>query len=888
MSPAEVEKNQRILIIDDNHAIHDDFRKVLQSSSETSSLEEAEAELFGEPSQAPKIAGFHLDSAYQGKEGYEMVKKAVAEGRPYAVAFVDMRMPPGWDGLETIIHIWSVYPDIQIVICTAYSDYSWGELIEKVGQSDRLVILKKPFDTIEVLQLATAFTEKWRLMQQAATKLSDMERMVDQRTRELKGTMERLRKSLEETERSENALRKSEEQFRILSACSPIGIFLVDNHGKTLYSNPRWDALTGLGALNTLGDGWQNAILAEDRDKIVEEWSRTVGSGHEFAREFRIVNPQSETRWVSMKTAGITSAQGVLTGHVATIEDVTERKRVEEALMLAKQATEQAARAKSEFLANMSHEIRTPMNGIVGMTGLLLDSDLQPLQREFAQTIQTSADSLLTILNDILDFSKIEAGKLAFERIDFDLLAAVEETLDMLAQRAQSKGLELINDMPTTVPRRLCGDPGRLRQILANLIGNAIKFTSKGEVLVRISTVSETPTLATIRFEVKDTGVGISEEAQSRLFTAFSQADTSITRRFGGTGLGLAISKQLVQLMHGEIGVKSKPGCGATFWFTAIFDKQPASAVQAAPTPDKNLHALRVLAVDDNGTNLEILRHQLAAWNVETQGSASNGAAALKMLQSAAADGKPFDVALLDMQMPEMDGLTLAKTIKATPSIAATHLIVLTSLGQMMTSEELKSHGIDIYLVKPVKRSRLLDSLSLICSQLEPSRLGISSRTHVSRIEPAKTITYTRPTREAFILLAEDNNINQKVALGQLRKLGYGADVVANGIEVLQSLQQMSYDIIFMDCQMPEMNGYEASQAIRKAEQDPKQPCPWKSPVYIIAMTATAMQGDREKCLDAGMDDYISKPAQVSDIQAALQRWEQSVTKRAANSGNPH
>jgi len=880
MSLSEVEKNQRILIIDDNHAIHDDFRKVLQISSGQNTLDETEAELFGEPTLAPKIVGFELNSAYQGKEGYEMVKKAVSEGRPYAMAFVDMRMPPGWDGLETILNIWQVYPDIQIVICTAYSDYSWGKLIERVGQSDRLVILKKPFDTIEVLQLATAFTEKWRLMQQAATKLSDMEKMVELRTRELKGTMERLRVSLEETERSENALRKSEEQFRILSSSSPIGIFLVDALGKTLYSNPRWESLTGLAPLNTLGDGWQAAIYPEDREHVIAEWNKTVAANKEFSSEFRVINPQGEVRWVAVQTAGIWAKQGVLTGHVATIEDITERKRVEEALLMAKLATEQAARAKSEFLANMSHEIRTPMNGIVGMTGLLLDSDLQPLQREFAQTIQTSADSLLTILNDILDFSKIEAGKLTFETLDFDLLATIEETLDMLAQRAQAKGLELINATPPNIPCRLRGDPGRLRQILTNLIGNAIKFTAHGEVAVHLSLQAETDKDVTLRFEVKDTGVGIPEENQKRLFQAFTQADSSITRRFGGTGLGLAISRQLVQMMKGQIGVNSRQGEGSTFWFTAVFEKQTGTPAPSVAL-NQDLRELRVLSVDDNATNREILRHQLAAWQVQKQGCAPSSEEALKELRAAAALGVPYDVALLDMQMPDTDGLTLARAIKADPNIKATRLIILTSLGQMMSTEELKSYDIDVFLVKPVKQARLMDSLLQVCSKLDPKRFaGKVKSADLTKPKPKVIIqTFPSPNRQALILLAEDNVINQKVALGQLHKLGYGADIVTNGLEALEALKRLSYDIVFMDCQMPEMNGYEASLAIRRMEHDKDNT--WKAPVYIIAMTATAMQGDREKCLEAGMDDYISKPAQISDIQAALGRWEKTFTKSA-------
>ena len=872
MNTPEFEKNQRVLIVDDNHAIHDDFRKVLESSGSQGELDSAEAELFGESSGAPKQASFHLDSAYQGKDAFEMVKQSLAQGRPYAMAFVDMRMPPGWDGLETILNIWRVYGDLQIVICTAYSDYSWSELLEKIGQSDRLVILKKPFDTIEVLQLATALTEKWRLIQQARTRLGDMEQMVAARTCELQKTMERLQKSLEEREVSERALRKSEEQFRILSFCSPIGIFLVDIKGGVLYCNPRWETLTGLDNSKTLGNAWQNAIHEADRPLVESEWNGRMGAGEEFFREFRILSVDGQPRWVAAQTAAIHSSSGDLAGHVATIEDITERKRVEEALRIAKDATEAAARAKSEFLANMSHEIRTPMNGIVGMTGLLLDSQLQPLQREFGQTIQTSADNLLTILNDILDFSKIEAGKLTFEMLDFDLRETIEETLDMLAQRAQSKGLELINDTPADLPRRMRGDPGRLRQILANLIGNAIKFTSRGEVVVRVKAETQTPTHCLMRFEVKDTGIGIAPENQSRLFQAFNQADTSITRKFGGTGLGLAISKQLVAMMHGTIGVESQSGKGSTFWFTAEFEKLTGGT--PSPILSQDLCNLRVLAVDDNATNLQILRHQLTAWKIQ-RASASSGVEALQILREAAGKGTPFNVALLDMQMPEMDGLTLAQRIKADPAIASTRLIILTSLGQMMTTEELNKLGIDVYLVKPVKQARLFDSLVNILG-----KTGAEHLCGTAQKKPAASLPTWRPSKALKILLAEDNQINQKVALGQLGKLDCTADVVENGAQVLEALNRTSYDLVFMDCQMPEMDGYEASRAIRNREIDTDHPCPWKTPLHIVAMTATAMQGDREKCLASGMDDYISKPAQVQDVQAALQRWEEIVRKR--------
>jgi two-component system, sensor histidine kinase and response regulator len=573
-------------------------------------------------------------------------------------------------------------------------------------------------------------------------------------------------------------------------------------------------------------------------------------------------NEQLETK-VRERTLEITKFNEVL------LADVAERKRIEHELAQVRDVALESARLKSEFLANTSHEIRTPMNGVIGMTGLLLETPLTNEQRELAQTIRTSADALLTIINDILDFSKIEAGKLTFDLLDFDLIEAVEGILDMLAEPAQGKGIELASIVPPDTPTRLRGDPGRLRQILANLIGNAIKFTERGQIVVRVFKESETETHAVIRFSVQDTGIGIAPEAQARLFKAFNQADGSTTRKYGGTGLGLAISKQLVAIMEGQIGVHSEPGQGSTFWFTAQLEKQPAGA-NAPERYSRDLSYLRVLVVDDNATNRQILNHQLLAWKITTA-SAANGQEALTMLRVAAAEGKPYDVALLDVRMSEMDGLALARAIKADPTIASTRLIVLTSLGQSLTAGELKAIGIDAYISKPVKQSNLFDCLVNAMGRTAAEKVLVQPAVAASVPIPSEANLQLEKVR---ILLAEDNSINQRVALGQLRNLCYKANAVANGLEVLQALAQISYDIILMDCQMPEMDGYEATQAIRKREQSLEQRCPWKSPVYIIAMTANAMQGDSEKCLAAGMDDYLSKPVRASELQAALERWK--------------
>ena len=653
------------------------------------------------------------------------------------------------------------------------------------------------------------------------------------------------------------AQREAQEELQKLSRAveqSPATVVITDKDGHIEYANPKFTATTGYEVEEVLG---KNPSILNSRTQpkeFYEDLWKTIASGNEWSGEFCNKKKSGELYWESASISPIRDAKGEVIYYVAVKDDITERKHMEEQLLEARKAADAANEAKSSFLANMSHEIRTPMNGIIGMTELALDTDLTPEQRDYINTVQSSADALLALINDILDFSKIEAGKLELDPTPFGLRDALADMLNTLATRAHAKGLELIYDVPPGVHDALTGDVYRLRQIIVNLVGNAIKFTEEGEIVVEVDVVNRTEENIELHFAVHDTGVGIPPDRLEAVLRPFEQADVSTTREFGGTGLGLTISIQLAECMGGRLWVESELGRGSTFHFTVVFGIGEAVRRIGLEEQQDLLDGLPVLIVDDNATNRRILGRTVANWRMKAH-SVPGAAEALAAMDRAAHAGAPYRLVLSDVNMPAMDGFGLFEQLQQHATHAGVPVILLTSASRPGDVARCREIGVSAHLIKPVKQSLLLNAImSAVGDSVASPRASTSA---VEREASSRTLS---------ILLAEDNPTNQKFAVRAIEKAGHSVVVANNGREAVDALAKTSYDVVLMDIHMPEMDGFEATRTIREREQGADRRTP------IIAMTANAMKGDREQCLAVGLDGYVSKPVKRKALFAEIDR----------------
>ena len=717
--------------------------------------------------------------------------------------------------------------------------------------------------------LVTAFNQMLERIQQRDLALKhaneDLETRVQQRTAA-------LQREIAERQHVEDELRWKTAFLEAQVNATVDGILVVSAENKRLLHNQQlvkqWNVPQEI-----IDDTDDSSLFnyALNLTKDPEQFKARVGYLNEHPDEVSRDELEFKNGLVLDRySAPVRGKDGEYYGRVWTFRDITQRKQTEAALLRAKIAAEAANQAKSEFLANMSHEIRTPLNGVIGMAELALDSKPDPVQQEYLETIKYSADTLLTVINDVLDFSKIEAGKLDLEAFDFNLRDALEETMKPLALRADEKGIELLCDIASDVPEMVQGDCSRLRQVILNLLGNALKFTHRGEVALKVEVESQEHDNRLIRFTIRDTGIGIAPEKRESIFDPFTQADTSTTRKYGGTGLGLTISARLVSMMGGKIWFESELGRGTQFHFTARLKALPCQEQADVNIPAEILRGMSVLIVDDNATNRRILREMLSRWEMRPH-EAEGGTQALVQLISAHTAGNPYRLVLTDMHMPSMDGFTLVEQVRQVPGLSTIAIMMLTSAGHLGDAERCKKLGITSYLLKPVRKWELLNSILKIVGEAD----SIRPRTETVQDHGAPSST------PLHILLAEDNRVNQRVAVRVLEKMGHSVVLANNGKEALSTLATQQFDLVLMDLQMPEMDGLTATKQIREQEIQTQAHLP------IIAMTAHALKGDRERCLEGGMDGYVSKPINVKDLKDAIAAVVQGGTIRGIASARP-